>query len=194
MKTARQLIERKPGVVSIAPHESVFTALERMAEHDIGALVVLDGPVLAGVLSERDYARKVILLGKSSRDMRVSEIMTHKVVCVGPDQTVDQCMAVMTEKRTALLPNVPSVAELGYRGVDSSIRFALFVPAATPADVVAKLAAANTRALADASLREAFQKAGYDIVSATGPQVAAMVQREYAVWGPIVRDLGLQPE
>jgi len=105
-----------------------------------------------------------------------------------------RALAVMTEKRTALLPNVPSVAELGYRGVDSSIRFALFVPAATPADVVAKLAAANTRALADASLREAFQKAGYDIVSATGPQVAAMVQREYAVWGPIVRDLGLQPE
>ncbi len=105
-----------------------------------------------------------------------------------------RALAVMTEKRTALLPNVPSVAELGYRGVDSSIRFALFVPAATPADVVAKLAAANTRALGDASLRDAFQKAGYDIVSATGPQVNAMVQREYSVWGPIVRDLGLQPE
>jgi tripartite-type tricarboxylate transporter receptor subunit TctC len=103
-------------------------------------------------------------------------------------------LAVMTEKRSALLPNVPSVAELGYRGVDSSIRFALFVPAATPADVVGKLAAANVRALADASLRESFLKAGYEIVPATGAQVAAMVQREHAVWGPIVRDLGLKPE
>jgi CBS domain-containing protein len=122
MKTARQLIERKPGVVSIAPHESVFTALERMAEHDIGALVVLDGPVLAGVLSERDYARKVILLGKSSRDMRVSEIMTHKVVCVGPDQTVDQCMAVMTEKRCRHLPVLEGKRVIGVLSIGDLVK------------------------------------------------------------------------
>jgi tripartite-type tricarboxylate transporter receptor subunit TctC len=103
-------------------------------------------------------------------------------------------LAVMTDKRTALLPAAPSVAELGYPGVDSSIRFALFVPAGTPADIVARLAAANTRALSDASLRESFTKAGYEVVSATGPQVAAMVQREHALWGPIVRDMGLKPE
>ena len=122
MKTARQLIERKPGVVSIAPHESVFTALERMAEHDIGALVVLDGPVLAGVLSERDYARKVILLGKSSRDMRVSEIMTHKVVCVGPDQTVDQCMAVMTERRCRHLPVLEGKRVIGVLSIGDLVK------------------------------------------------------------------------
>ncbi|MEI6319579.1 MAG: CBS domain-containing protein [Pseudomonadota bacterium] len=122
MKTARQLIERKPGIVSIAPHESVFTALERMAEHDIGALVVLDGPVLAGVLSERDYARKVILLGKSSRDMRVSEIMTHKVVCVGPDQTVDQCMAVMTEKRCRHLPVLEGKRVIGVLSIGDLVK------------------------------------------------------------------------
>jgi CBS domain-containing protein len=122
MKTARQLIERKPGVVSIAPHESVFAALERMAEHDIGALVVLDGPVLAGVLSERDYARKVILLGKSSRDMRVSEIMTHKVVCVGPDQTVDQCMAVMTEKRCRHLPVLEGKRVIGVLSIGDLVK------------------------------------------------------------------------
>jgi CBS domain-containing protein len=116
------LIERKPGVVSIAPHESVFTALERMAEHDIGALVVLDGPVLAGVLSERDYARKVILLGKSSRDMRVSEIMTHKVVCVGPDQTVDQCMAVMTEKRCRHLPVLEGKRVIGVLSIGDLVK------------------------------------------------------------------------
>ena len=114
--------ERKPGVVSIAPHESVFTALERMAEHDIGALVVLDGPVLAGVLSERDYARKVILLGKSSRDMRVSEIMTHKVVCVGPDQTVDQCMAVMTEKRCRHLPVLEGKRVIGVLSIGDLVK------------------------------------------------------------------------
>jgi len=103
-------------------------------------------------------------------------------------------LAVLTERRTSLLPDAPTVAELGYRGVDSSIRFALFVPAGTPPDVVAKLGAANTRALADPALRESFTKAGYEIVLATGPQVAAMVQRENAVWGPIVRDMGLKPE
>lgn len=122
MKTARQLIERKPGIVSIAPHESVFSALERMAEHDIGALVVLDGPVLAGMLSERDYARKVILLGKSSRDMRVSEIMTHKVVCVGPDQTVDQCMAVMTEKRCRHLPVLEGKRVIGVLSIGDLVK------------------------------------------------------------------------
>ena len=103
-------------------------------------------------------------------------------------------LAVMAEKRTSLLPGAPTVAELGFRGVDSSIRFALFVPAATPADVVGKLASFNARALADPSLRESFTKAGYEIVPATGPQVAAMVQREHAVWGPVVREMGLKPE
>ncbi len=122
MKTARQLIERKPGIVSIAPHESVFTALERMAEHDIGALVVLDGLVLAGMLSERDYARKVILLGKSSRDIRVSEIMTHKVVCVGPDQTVDQCMGVMTEKRCRHLPVLEDERVIGVLSIGDLVK------------------------------------------------------------------------
>ena len=116
------MIERKPGIVSIAPHESVFTALERMAEHEIGALVVLVGPVLGGMLSERDYARKVILLGKSSRDMRVSEIMTHKVVCVGPDQTVDQCMAVMTEKRCRHLPVLEGKRVIGVLSIGDLVK------------------------------------------------------------------------
>jgi len=122
MKTARQLLDGKPGIVAIAPHESVFAALERMAEHDIGALVVLDGPVLAGMLSERDYARKVILVGKSSRDIRVSEIMTHKVVCVGPDQTVDQCMAVMTEKRCRHLPVLEDKRVIGVLSIGDLVK------------------------------------------------------------------------
>jgi tripartite-type tricarboxylate transporter receptor subunit TctC len=103
-------------------------------------------------------------------------------------------LAVMTEKRTALLPELPTVAELGYRGVDSSIRFALFVPAGTSADVIAKLAQANGRALADPELKEHFMKAGYEVVQSTPQQSDAMVQREHRDWGPVVKELGLKPE
>jgi tripartite-type tricarboxylate transporter receptor subunit TctC len=78
--------------------------------------------------------------------------------------------------------------------VDSSIRFALFVPAGTPADIVAKLAAANAKAIADPALKDSFTKAGYDVITATPQQTAAMVQREHAVWGPVVKQLGLKPE
>ena len=75
-----------------------------MSENNVGALVVLDGGRLAGILSERDYARKVILFGKSSRETLVREVMTHRVLCVTPSQTVDQCMALMTEKHVRHLP------------------------------------------------------------------------------------------
>lgn len=103
-------------------------------------------------------------------------------------------LAVMTEKRTSLLPDVPAMAELGYKGVDSSIRFGLFVPAGTPADVIARLAAANSKAIADPGLKESFVKGGYEVVSATPQQTDALVQREHAVWGPVVKQLGLKPE
>ena len=105
MKTVRQLLENKGrGVVTISPIASVFEALELMARTEIGAVVVLDGDEVCGLLSERDYARKVILKGKRSPDTPVREIMTTKVVCVGPDQKVDACMALMTEKRFRHLP------------------------------------------------------------------------------------------
>ncbi|MFO1319643.1 MAG: CBS domain-containing protein [Burkholderiales bacterium] len=105
MKTVAQVLEEKSSrVVSVAPQSSVYDALKLMAERDIGAVVVLDGERLAGILSERDYARKVILLGKSSRDTAVGEIMTHRVVCVRPSTTIDECMALMTDKRIRHLP------------------------------------------------------------------------------------------
>jgi CBS domain-containing protein len=88
----------------IAPDATVFDALKMMAENEVGALIVLDGERLVGIFSERDYARKVILFGKSSRETLVREIMTDKVLCVRPDQTVDQCMALMTDKRVRHLP------------------------------------------------------------------------------------------
>ena len=105
MKTLRQLIEgksRKRAYVS--PEQSVLRALEIMAEIDVGALLVLDGERLAGVFSERDYARKVILQGKASRTTPVSEVMTGKVIYVTPDRTIEECMAIMTEKHIRHLP------------------------------------------------------------------------------------------
>ena len=100
MKTVRQLLQAKGDTVySIAPDARVYEALKLMAEKEVGALVVLAGGALAGILSERDYARKVILHGKSSHDIPVREIMTANVVTVNPGQTVDQCMALMTNNR-----------------------------------------------------------------------------------------------
>jgi CBS domain-containing protein len=105
MNTVRQLLEGKTTrLLSISPDASVFEALQLMAAKDVGALVVLEGERLAGIFSERDYARKVVLVGKFSKETAVREIMTPKVLCVRPDQTVDQCMALMTEHRIRHLP------------------------------------------------------------------------------------------
>jgi CBS domain-containing protein len=105
MKTVKEILEAKSHkLLSISPQASVLDALKLMADRDVGALVVLDGDGLAGIFSERDYARKVILHGKSSKATPVSEIMTHKVVCVRPDQSVEECMALMTDKRIRHLP------------------------------------------------------------------------------------------
>jgi CBS domain-containing protein len=105
VKTVRQIIDAKRHkLLSISPDATVYEALKTMAEHEIGALVVLQDGHLAGIFSERDYARKIILHGKSSKETLVSEIMTPRVVCVGPEQSVDHCMALMTDKRVRHLP------------------------------------------------------------------------------------------
>ena len=105
MKTVRQLLQAKGGAVhSVSPDTRVFEALKLMAEKEIGALLVTDRGALVGIMSERDYARKGILHGKSSHDIPVREIMTSSVVTVTPGQTVDQCMALMTSKRIRHLP------------------------------------------------------------------------------------------
>ncbi len=105
MKTLRQLIagKHKP-IAAIEPDATVLHALEIMAENDVGALLVLDGERLAGVFSERDYARKVILQGKSSKELKVREIMTDKVFYVTPETSIEQCMAIMTDKHIRHLP------------------------------------------------------------------------------------------
>jgi CBS domain-containing protein len=105
MKTLRQLLEAKGReVYSIAPDARVFDALRLMADKSVGALIVMEGGRIAGILSERDYARKVILHGKSSHDIQVRDIMTSKIITVHPGQTVAECMALMTEKRIRHLP------------------------------------------------------------------------------------------
>ncbi len=105
MKTVKQLLHGKTReLCTVTSGTRVFEALKQMAENDIGALLVVDNGKLAGIISERDYARKVILRGKSSHDTLVSEIMTERLVCVQPKNTVDECMALMTDKRIRHLP------------------------------------------------------------------------------------------
>jgi CBS domain-containing protein len=105
MKTLKQLLDAKGReVYTISPEASVLDALRLMAEKSVGALIVTEGRRIAGVISERDYARKVILHGKSSHELAVRDIMTSKVITVSPGQTVEECMALMTEKRIRHLP------------------------------------------------------------------------------------------
>jgi CBS domain-containing protein len=105
MKTVTQLLQGKGREIhSIGPDARVLDALKLMAEKDVGALVVKEGARLVGIISERDYARKVILHGKSSQDIAVREIMTGKVITVRPGHTVEECMALMTDKRIRHLP------------------------------------------------------------------------------------------
>lgn len=105
MITVRQLLQVKGGDVwSIAPDASVFDALKLMADKGIGSLLVLEGEKVVGILSERDYARKVILKEKSSMDTPVKEIMTQKVITIRPEQNIQECMALMTDMRVRHLP------------------------------------------------------------------------------------------
>ena len=107
MKTVRNLLNEKGAQVwSAAPGTPVFEALRLMAEKDIGALVVLEGDKIAGIFTERDYARKIALLGKASRNTPIAETMTTPVITVGPKQSVLECLAVMSRQRIRYLPVV----------------------------------------------------------------------------------------
>lgn len=105
MKSVRHLLDVKGhDVWTIDPDATVYHALERLAEKDIGALVVTEGDALVGVFSERDYARKVALHGRASKETLVRQVMTPDVITVTPDQPIDDCMSLMTEHRIRHLP------------------------------------------------------------------------------------------
>lgn len=105
MKTVREMLLKKGNKIhSISPNQKIFEALQLMADKDVGALLVLDGESLVGIISERDYARKVALEGKSSKDSPVSEIMSSKVMYVETDSSTSECMALMINKKIRHLP------------------------------------------------------------------------------------------
>ncbi|NPV55361.1 MAG: CBS domain-containing protein [Anaerolineae bacterium] len=105
MNTIRQLLAlRGTDLWTIRPHDTVFEALRLMADKDVGALVVVEGHQIVGMISERDYARKVILLGRASTDTLVGEIMSTSVVTIHPDQTVEEALALMSTRRIRHLP------------------------------------------------------------------------------------------
>lgn len=123
MKTVKLMLEAKGADIhGISPDASVLDAIKMMAEKSIGALVVMDQGRLAGIVSERDYARKVILHGRSSHDTKVSAIMSVKVFTVSPMQTVDDCMALMTERRIRHLPVVDGGALVGMLSIGDLVK------------------------------------------------------------------------
>lgn len=123
MKTAREVLRHKGGTVhTIGSGATVFEALARMAELEIGALVVVDGGRPVGLLSERDYARSVVLKGRTSRDTPVREIMTRRVIAVRPEQPLEECMALMTEKRVRHLPVVEDGKLVGLISIGDLIK------------------------------------------------------------------------
>ena len=123
MKTLKQLLQAKPhGILSTAPDARVFDALKLMAENNVGALLVMDAGQLVGIVTERDYARKVILKGKSSKQTLVSEIMSSPVIYVTPQTTVEECMKVVTLKRIRHLPVVENSRVLGVVSIGDLVK------------------------------------------------------------------------
>ncbi|MCY7312873.1 MAG: CBS domain-containing protein [Pseudoxanthomonas sp.] len=123
MHTLRQLLGSKsPEVYAVAPADSVITAILMMAEKGVGAVLVMDGARLVGIVSERDYARKVVLHGKSSSDTSVRDIMTAEVVTVSPSQTVEQCMQIVTDHRIRHLPVVDKDEVIGVISIGDLVK------------------------------------------------------------------------
>ena len=124
MKRIQTLLKKKGyDVWSIAPDASVYDAIHLMAEKAVGALLVMDGPKLVGVISERDYARKIILEGRSSENTKISEIMSSEVITTGPDNRIEECMAIMTERRIRHLPVLDGNEVLGVISLGDLVKY-----------------------------------------------------------------------
>jgi CBS domain-containing protein len=123
MYTVRNMLYEKGGQVwSIAPQATVYEALELMADRNVGAVLVLENDKLVGIFTERDYARKVILKGKTSKTTTVGELMTTEVLYVSPDDTIENCMALMTEKRARHLPVMESGKLVGLVSIGDVVK------------------------------------------------------------------------
>ncbi len=123
MRTVRQLLDAKSAEIhSIGPDAAVIDAIRLMAERRIGALLVMEGARLAGILSERDYARKVVLQGRSSKDTPVRDIMTADVVSVGPQDTTDRCMQLVTDSRIRHLPVIEDGQVVGVVSIGDLVK------------------------------------------------------------------------
>lgn len=123
MATVKQLLQGKGHEVwSMDPEASVYDAVAMMADKEVGALVVMEGESLVGVLSERDYARKVDLQGRSSKNTKIKDIMTSRVAYARPEQSVEECMAMMTEKRVRHLPVMDDDKVLGIISIGDLVK------------------------------------------------------------------------
>jgi CBS domain-containing protein len=124
MRTAAKILESKPdqAIYHIAPTASVLDAVTLMAQKGIGALLVMEGGKIVGIVTERDYARKVILMGRTSKETPVNVIMTAEVMYVRPDQTSEECMALMTENRLRHLPVIDSGKLLGMVSIGDLVK------------------------------------------------------------------------
>jgi CBS domain-containing protein len=123
MATVRQLLNQKGGAVcSVDPDATVFDAIEKMAKHDVGSLVVMEGEKIIGIITERHYARNVVLKGKTSPNTPVYDIMERHVVCTRPEQTVEQCMALMSDKRVRHLPVLDGSEVVGILSIGDLVK------------------------------------------------------------------------
>jgi CBS domain-containing protein len=123
MKRVGDLVRDKGrDIWSLTPDATVYDAIDQMAQKGVGALLVMEGERLVGIVSERDYARKVILKGKASREIQVREIMSHPVICVSPEQTVEEAMALMTDKHVRHLPVVVAETVVGVISIGDVVR------------------------------------------------------------------------